>query len=463
MRITDVFIDDEIFISDLYNPVIEELRLNFTQGFIGSPVNLTLNCTDTIMTNFSYNLTFNNVTLFYGNLSNGTLQRNETASVDGTNILEGTCSDLFGTTYSNTTPTVYAKLLYLINERTGAALDLDNLSSAIAYYDDNSTAFDFKTANQTSINYTSLLHDKLRIALAYADGTIITRYVDVSLFTGDIRICGNLDDVTHYEQLITAASQKEAILKSVYADCVVAADTTRFAYQDGYVLKAYTIDTMYYLYTYDSDGNQIVLASVDGSIQTYMDLDTIEFTQEGYSIKITKDALSFKKVGATTVQIYYDNIADDNTALSINITRMDTNTVLYTSDTFADKNTVTILFDYSTLSNITNSTLFRIDVGATSPSGYEHIRKFFNTFAKTGVIAAGLALIISFILLFGGLTFTITRATFSWFGIIIILGAIGVLTFAVSAWYITFLMAIEIIALVYVVLVMINQTYPTVS
>jgi hypothetical protein len=277
-------------------------------------------------------------------------------------------------------------------------------------------------------------------------------------------VCANKEGVTHYEQLLISAIEKPVVVKNVFSNCVIAADYTRFAYQSSLVLKAYSINSLYYLYTFDGS-NQVLLASIDGSISTYINLDTLEFNQNAYDVTILGDALAFEKTGTHQMKIYYRNLANDNANLTAVITKLDnttTTTVLSTS-AFSNPNNFTMYFDFTTL-NVTDETVFKITLLKTSTGGVTTtISKYFNTQAKSGKLASGVGFVMAFLLIVFGLTFTISRTTFSWFGIVMVLASIGVLSFTMSAWYITLLMAINFIIGVYICIILAYQNYPTVS
>jgi hypothetical protein len=450
-------------VSDLYNPSV---IINFTlnNGFNEPATNITLTCHDTVYDNLSYNLTFNNVTYFVGNHTNNTEQLNESTLRDGVGVLIGECGDLFGSTKDNITRTIYYKQVILINEINNSEFDVSNISGAIVYFDDNSSFFDFQAEGNVSVvNFTTFNNDKLRVELLYDDTTYITRYVDVSVDDdNEIRVCANEDGTTHYEQLIIASSKRRVIVKSVYANCVVAADYTRFGYEDAYLLKAFSIDRMYYVYAWDDNDDQVLLTSIDGSVQAYINIDTLEFKQNTYDIEILSDTIVTKKTSNNTIQIYYYNIKDNNDDINVTITNLDTGSVVFTSDDFADPNEVTMYFDYTTL-GVTNYTLFQIDVTRIIDGEESVVTRYFDTKATTAILKSEFAAMLSFFLVVFGLSFAISRITFSWFGIIIILCAIGLLSFAIVTWYITLLFAVYAILLVYVVLNMTIQNYTSIS
>lgn len=452
------------FIYDLQKPTA---LVNFTAatGFnLSHATNVTLKCTDNISPILTYSLSFNGNSLFYGNKTAGLTQWNSSTLNDGNNTALGVCSDFFSSDTNTYIASVYAKTLFLIDEKENTAFNVTNISGARVYFDDNSSFYDFKVSNTNQINFTSIDIQKLRFELVYSNGLIITRYIDNTLIDDDeLRVCANKEGITHYEQLILSATQKKALLKNVFSNCYVSADYTRFAYQDAYILKAFTISSLYYL-SASVNGVVTYLASVDGSIPTYINLDTLEFQQTAYNLNILRDALTFTETSdPDIIEIYYKNLAEDNTEVDITITRMDTSVTVFTLTETTNPNEWRILFDKSTLLNVTNSTLFKIQLDKTTASGTAIIKRYFNFGGGSGVLTSGFAFVISILLTVFGLTFTVARLTFSYFGVIIQIIAIAFISFATMTWYLLFLLGMDVIILVFIIMLMFKQNYPTVS
>lgn len=339
--------------------------------------------------------------------------------------------------------------IFLIDERNGSAFDINNVTSVTVYSDENLRFATF-TGDNISFPLDLTVTTKYHVDIEYNDGTIITRWLDYDLTGSSVRVCANTDDVTHYEQLVIAGGVQEAVMTNVFADCLVGADDTRFGYQNAYVLRAITIPALYSLVTYDSDGNMLTLAGLDGSISSYYDLDTLIFASTQADIQVAQESLTTEKTGNTTVKIYYQNLADDNTAITVTITRMDNDTVVYLSNDFADPNEFTIYFDYSTQANITNNSIFMITVDTVSAAGTDRVIRYFNVAASQGFMNSQLAFTISVLIMIFGLTLTIARIAFSWFGIFMVLTALAVASSAPSTWYLLFLQAIEVVIFIYI-------------
>jgi len=453
------------FISDLFNP---NVTLNVTSSLpffnVSSAFNITLNCTDSMFSPLNYTKTLNSTLLFNGTLPNATIQTNLTNLVDGVNIITGTCADAFGSTTAILNITLYLKSLALIDEINNTACDVGNLTGARVYIDDNSTFFDYKFANASLINisvinFTSINTTRLRFELLYTLGATITRYIDVSFFNGtsQVRVCCNRQGITHFEQLITSAIIRPVWLKSIFSNCYVAADYTRFVFQDRKVLKAFTIQQPYYLTTIINKG-QVLLSSLDGSIQTEINLDTLELLANPFEISIIQGSMSFHNAGINTTTIVYNNSANDNLNGTLVITEVATGLILFNS-TMATPNAWTLVFDYTTL-NLTNSSVFQATYTSFTSSGLvKTVKGYFSGRGASGLILNSIAAIVALLLLLFGLSITSARITFAWFGIVICLAAFIVLTLAVGGvWYITFLQVITAIVVVYIVINLIKQS-----
>lgn len=457
---TSQYYGNTTFYADIYNPTLFNLSINFTGGFVNPTANITGGCYDSVMSNMTFYDSINGQTLFNGTLDNGTTQLNSTSYLfNGLNNVTYNCSDLFGTTSNLTQTNLELRTLYIIDEQDNVGFDtVNNATSVIVYLDDNRTKYDFTDNAANNVTFIATSDVKLRFEIIYSDGTIILRYVDIGLLTDDVRVCANKEGITHYEQILTSYSVKPVVLKSVFSDCVVAADYTRFAYQTAKILKAYTYNNLYYLYTWEDDditGTQIFLASVDGSIATYINLDSLEFLETAYDLGTVGDGLEVNHRNANEVNIYYYNFMQDNTALHILIERQDTDTVVFNSSSFGDPNEAAIIFNHATLSPTVNeSTIFKITATKTNAEGDTQIIKYFNVNGETGSIASGFMFIISLIMFVFGLSMTIAQRTFSYFGIFILIANIALLSFATAAWYITFMQAINVIGLIYIFLIM---------
>lgn len=446
---------NQTFRADLNSPSAS-ISYSVGSGFVNSLTQINLTCTDSMSPLVFYNITFNGGQLRNANLSNGTVASNTSMAVDGVNVGLGACTDFYDTSTASFSDTFYVKQLVLIDELNNVPFDVSNITRVRVYFDDNRSYYDFKGNGTNMVNFTSLVDEKLRFDLGYPDDTTIQRYVDVGLLSGDIRVCANKYGVTHYSNYYTSGTLTPIYIKNVFSDCTIGADYTRFAYQDTYLLKTATIDSLYYLYVYSSGGWSL-LASIDGSIGTFTNIDTLEFKQTAYNLSIQDEVVSFKRLNTTQVQIYYHNIANDNTALNVLIYRMDNSALVLNTSSIPDPNEVTLYFNPFVFSNVTNTTLFKIEFTKTTAEGVSTINRYFNAQAQSGVLQNGVALVFAVLITVGGLSFVIARSAFGWFGIVVHGASIAVLSSAVGSWQITFMMAVNFILLIFSVLVMTRE------
>lgn len=404
---------------------------NFTNGFATSVfTNLNYSCVNNLNTTAQINATFNAALFKSGSVTNNTPYTNTTRLSDGTNTLTITCSD-FNTQATNTTSvTAYVKSIYLIDEKDNTLFDVSNLTSVRVYYDSNSTYYDFKSAGTNTINISINDTDSLRFEFVRSSGEVVIVYVNLGLLDTQARICVNKDDVTQYEQGIVSSQIKGVVLKNVFSNCVVAADYTRFAYENSFILKAYTIHSLYYLYTY-VDGVKTYLASVDGSIQNLIKLDVLEYSRAEVPANVIGDAVGIEVYTNSSAWITYLNYLNNSASAVITITRLDTGEVVFTSTETDSPNYFTILFDFSTLENVTSNTLFMLKIVKTDTNGNEFtIKRYFTSTGAAGNVPSSYAYMISIGIAIFGLTIVAVSVALSWFGMLALLVALIVLALA---------------------------------
>lgn len=452
------------FTFDLVAPTVT-LNKTFVSGFTFNNVSLVYNCTDTFWNNLSNYITLNGAEIYNQyNASGTTLYFNKEATA-GVNSFVGICGDLFGNTTNSLYFTVFNKQINIIDEGTGEAFDLNNVSNLTVYYDDNRSYYSFKENSKTYINFTGSDYTKLRFEIKYNNGDIVTRYVDASIepAENDLRICANLDNIIHYVQIITSSQQRPVTVKSIYANCVVAQDYTRFVYENNLILKAYTRNTLYYLYIYDSDDKKVYLSSMDGSLSTYYNVDVLEFNQKGYNAIITSEGLGVSKIANQTLRVYYKNIANDSVSTKFTIMQSNTSQVYFTVTETEQPNDINLLFDYSTL-GLDENAQFKVTAEKTTAKGVvSSISTYFTLTGQAGSLPNGFAIVIAILLTIFGLTFTIKSISLGWFGILVQLASIGVLTLALGNDYTLWLMGINIVVMVFIIILLTNQNYEAVA
>lgn len=448
------FAGNDTFTYDLNSPNVTNVSFDFRRGFVDQLLtNVTMNCTDSISPILIYNLSFNGDMLFYENKTSNVSQTNQTNISFGSNTATAFCADFFSNVTDTFTDTIYGLNLILVDEETGNPFDISNVTSGIVYFDDNSTNYNLKTNNANNVSFMTNNSEALRVELEYPSTDIITRFVDVSLATeSPLRVCANEDDVTHYEQLIISSSEKPVDIRNIFADCTIGNDYTRFAYQDALILKAFTRTGLYGLFTYDN-GQRVILASMDGSISTFYNLDVLEFKGQSFNFNIGVDALSFDKFANETLEIFYQNLANDSIETTVTITRLNTSTTVFSITDTTTPNQFYMYFDYSTL-GVNENELFKIEVTTTTADGVvETLSRYFNTQGSVGLISSGLAFTISLLTTIFGLTIAAAFITIGWFGIVVMVASIAFLSLGLQTWYTLLLMAMQIIILVYLAII----------
>jgi hypothetical protein len=457
---SSVVTDDFNVIWDLNRPTITQ-SFETGEGFNNNSINIEVTCEDTISPILTYNISWVGSLLNYSNQTSATtLNFEEVAGLE--NWVYTVCTDLGGNTRTNNySQDVYSTQFVLVNEQNGSLFDVNNLSSVVVYIDDNSSSIDLKSLATNSFNFTSAGDDILRFEYIYSDGTIINRYFDMSLTDSNYtRFCAIPDgDFSFYEQIIVSSIDSTRVtLEGSFADCVVLADTTRFAYQNAFAIRTFLIDTTYILYSY-VDGIKAILANIDGGIEAFINIDSLEFSSSAFNQGLRAESLNVEKYSGTTMLLVYNNTNNDNAFLEVTIIRTDTGAEVYFEDEFDNDNYLILYYDFSSLSGLTNQTLFKVVVNTIHSDGTSNsLIKFFNTNGKTGLINPKVAFLFVFLGLLLGLTFPTASDALSWFGLLICIGNMGVIASSILTEGLALLMAINGVVMIYIILILVNQT-----
>lgn len=453
-------------ISDLYAPIVV-IDYTLSQGFTTTPnTTISLTCQDTV--NY-YNLTYvikkNNDVLFNGSRISNTTQSNTTNINEGSISIYGSCTDFFSTNETTTPFNAYVRTLLLYDELFYIPFDIIGTGGNIgarAWFGDNSSVYDFKANNRNNISFVTN-SSKIRVQINYSTTDEVVRYLDLDLITDStIRVCTNRNPTTHYEQIALSASEKAIIIKNVYAQCYVAGDYTRFAYQEAFSLKYFTVNSLYYAYTW-SDGVQTLLASVDGSIQSFFNIDTIEFNRDSADLELTNDYVSIQKTGNSQINIYYKNPLGNNDDITASIYYAINNSLAFATSSFTNMSEWFLLFDYSTLPNATNTTQWKLVIVAERNDKTYTTTKYFDGTGSLGFLNSKLAFTLAVLFLIFGFTMTATNYTFGWFGVLIGLATMFILALAVSTWYILMLQALSAVLILYCIILLTIKNYVTVA
>ena len=442
---------------DTISPTIDANIVNSAYGFTSTfDLNYNMICYD----NFSpinYLITWNDGTTDYNlynsndanaTLVTGTLDLN--AGQDAT--LTFSCIDDTGNTTTYISSTIYALIFRLINENTGTLFDLNKVTAAQAYTYDGNFIYNFKDTNLTTTYFFSPTQT-IRFDFTYPDesATKISREVNFDYLNDtNVGIC-----VAEYQQFylyrFLSTSVKPVIVYNDFAKCYTLASTTKFLYNTYQSNTAYTINKPYYLYTY-TNGVKTLLALLDGANNTEINLDILAFNQTDYTFLVNTDVISFKpsdnELDSNTISFYfYSPNQNDSVKLQI----YNGSTLLWTYTEFVDTNSFEVNFYYGDL-GVTDTNLLKVVVSVVLDGETTSFYKYFNTKAESyaGLLKPIVAIVLSFFIMFFGLTMVSYRFAMGWFGLVISLICIGILALAPPNEYILFIQAIYLIMGVFI-------------
>lgn len=440
---------------------------NFTYGFLAT-YNDTVNFTASDSISPAFNCTISmpgntsNVTFFSGQTRTNNFNR-----TDAINFFYIFCTDLVGHT-SNTTnsETIYTKQIILIEEETGNIFNsFNNMTTLRAISEYQDTIYDFLAANKTSVYYITNATDSIRIDKTYI-GLTDTLFIDldVALIPSPARVCVAKPQQFYEILFYSSSSSKEVAVLNNLANCYILAGKTRYAYSDAFDAKAFSINALYYLFTYSS-GTQIFLSSIDGSATLSSNIDILEFNRRAYNLGTKSEDLVISRGNSNngllndTLVIYYFNTQNNNDAVTLTI--YNGTTSIFSSSAADDPDEFIVFFDSSSLGNI--SDILRIVVTATRTDGTTAtIERLFSKSGQSSatppILTPTIALMVSFFLMFFALTFVSMRYAFGWFGIIAVLISLAILTLTPATAPVRLFQVINIIILIYIFIIMKEET-----
>lgn len=466
---------DQNFTSDLNAPVIDLNFTNASNAFAEttSQVSVFLTCNDTISPTIQYdvnNLTNDTNSLDITDDANLT-KTADTNVLGGTNLFRGNCTDLVGNQSTKTqTTTIFSTCFNLVDEKdgtdwTGGEINNQFTNLTATSVSDGNT-YDFVANSDNDICYTSVEDDTIRFDVNYASGLGLYREFnmgivnDLNLGSEELDVCLATEQ-DFFEQLFFSSGNRIAILQNEISECYSIADFTKYAFQDTLSNRAFTIPGTYSLTT-TLDGNLSILALINGAVESEINMDVLIFKENVFDLGLQPEELSvslYKPISgqsdSNTVQIHYQNLQEDNISALVKI--FDENTLLYSNTITSNPDAFTIYVDTTTFS--INSEVLKITVTGTKQNGDEStVTKYFTLSGSSGSIGSAIAAILSFLLIIFGLTIVKWTQAFSWFGIIVVLTGIGILSFAPGLGYVVWLQAILIIATLFIFLTYKDET-----
>jgi len=445
---------------DTINPTIDG-NLVYTQGFT-SAFNITYNliCYDNSAAPITYQVIKNdtNYLLNEGDVNATLNTASFTLNYPGSAEIVMKCVDDGNNFATLSFDKIYALKFRLVNENTGALFDLNKVTAAQAFTYDGNFIYNFKDANLTSTNFFSPSRT-VRFDFTYpdADATKISREINFDYITDEnVGVC-----VAEYQQFylyrFLSTSVKPVVVYNDFAKCYNLASTTKFLYNTYQSNTAYTINKPYYLYTY-TNGVKTLLALLDGANNTEINLDILAFNQQTYVYSIDTDQIVFipSETDLNTIVLYFTS-PNDNESVTLQI--YNGNTLLWNYTELVDTNLFQVNFFYGD-SNVTDTNLLKIVVTVVNDGETSSFYKWFNTRAESyaGILNPIVAIVLSFFVLFFGVTMVSYRFAMGWFGLFISFVAIGILALAPMYDYIIFLMAIYFIIGIFIGVIGREQT-----
>jgi len=448
---------------DLTSPTIHVFDLNQTTGFnTTGQVNFKLRCSDTNSTKLDYNVTVNSINQYSANVDSNSVSYDlNNLMVTGNNIYTFTCTDASGNTATDSNIfSGFSGNFYFVYDKTGQTLASSSeytpadINSVVAYkLNDENVYYDLYANNATSFTFSGIDEQYLGVRIAYNDLTVVTisQSYDVEVLdSNSIPMCFYKLQ-PYYEQLLYSSVARDVVLRNATNGCYHLAATTRYGSSDFLSLSAYTIPLSYNLLIESSDTNNLTI-SLDGGSSGSINLDSLILKNNlSQNIVITGDAGTITKSCSTdsdcnTYIITYRNLANNNSQVKLTILKDSSEQLTYTET--GNPNNFTYVFDSTNLDFNADVLILRLEKTKTNGDVFtENI--YFTPQGTVGFFDPTLAIIFSFFLFIGGITLVSTRFLFGWFGLVVALVGLALLTFSLSLWYVTFLQGVMLMMLIY--------------
>jgi len=459
---------------DTTPPVIETFDINATTGFgVTGKLNYTLRCTDNLSTNIDYNLTNQGVSEYSNTDSNNEyVYLNDYTLRNGTNNVTFRCTDPSGnSTIDTNTFSGTSSRFYFVYDHTGGGLTkttsytLADINTVIVYSKNLQSYLNLTSSGDVNFNYSGLGDDSLEIVLSYTDPAfpVTRRYFDVGLLdVNNVPVCfSNLQ--TFYQQLLYSSSEKDVRMKNSTTGCYILSAATTNAYLDSFSISGWTVPQTYSIYTIN-DGNAYdykLLALIDGGATNTINLDLLQLKQDqNLNVKVVQDLLSVAKSCGTdedcnTMKLVYKNYLQENE--SITFTIYNGATQLYTISETDSPNDISLFFNFTTW-GVSDQNLLIVQAEAKRTNGdTDIITRYFTTTSGSSPLYPWLAIGLAFFLFIGGVTLVAARFALGYFGLMISLVALIIITMGTTIWQVTFMQGVFLVALVYIGLITKNE------
>ncbi len=463
---------------DYNSPVITAYDANVVSGFNITSFNASakMQCTDTASNLFDFNNLYvisifdvnqvvaynqdNNI--FY---SNNGLQLNENG-----NVIKFECFDAVGKKATQLLELdAYKKRFYFVWNDTGQDIAVTDyttadINSVMVYSYDLNTYYDMKANNKTSIDYVGTGEDALYFQVKYTSASFLTIRTEFDLSVVEdtnVPICfWKYQPV--YEQAFVSSQIKPLIFKNANTQCYLAGSKTKFANGDSFLLSVYAIPSSYYLYTTNENDELTRLSIVAGEQSNNINLDILLLKLNTYSLDVSTHFLTGLFVcggsqDCNYLKIYYNNPNADNNALTIKIIR--DNDVVFSQD-MADANVNEAILLVN-ISNFDINGAFEVWAVIRNENGdIEYVKWYGNTNLSKSQFFLNpfVAFVFGILVFLVGFTLVSTKYALGWFGALMALAGIGIMSFGGSEWFIFFGQGVLFIVGVYIMLIYKDET-----
>jgi hypothetical protein len=379
-------------------------------------------------------------------------------SSNGSNMVYVVATDTAGNTYNySDIVTIYFVNISFINERNGTdfnwnyAKTVGSMTGCNLSIPSKEIFLDIYADENSSLEYISLTKDVIRITSTYTNVTDpIIRSFSIDLLDSISKIGLVEVETQFYEQLIYSTGEKPIVVKNVYSDSFILADYTAYTYGSTYSASAYTINMLYYLYTY-SNGSRILLSSIEGSRAAQVNLDFLDYANTTYDFTILGEDVSISRYTNTTWQFFYKNLKEDNEKLELSIYDGDAKIFYFIETDNPDE--ATVYFNYATLYLVNDRLTLKIISTKTDGSTNTITRIFSVTSGQISEIPPEVAAVLAISMALFGFTFVATKYVFGFFGIFAIIIGLALTAFTEQVWYISLIQAVLVILLAFIILI----------
>lgn len=464
---------DQNFISDLNAPTIDINISSSSNGFssgIGN-VQVNLTCRDTISPRIDFNASSNSSNIISDRFdANSTHSATAPANVP---IVLGECTDIAGNTITETNSfSVFSGCFNFVNESTGvdwSGADINSIFSALkgSSYETSST-YDFKANLDNDICFTTIEDDTVRFDINYNNGLILYREFnlnlvsDLNLGNSELNVC-LASPQDFFEQIFVSATQRPIFVQHSLSSCYSVIDYTKYAYQDQLSQRAFTISAPYNLTTY-RDGNYLTplsLSIVNGASESTTQLDVLIFkAQEAISSTLNDEVTISPYFSSTTqtdsniIQVSYQNLK--NNTILVNMKIYDGSTLLFNENFSSSPNDFITYFDFAGID--VNSELLKLVLTKTLTDGSQDTLIRYFDLNGSVTFPAGLGAILAFLFFLFFFTIIGWQSALGFFGIIITIATLAILTLVAGATWVIILQAFFLIGLLYLGLISQSKT-----